>query len=168
MRAGFGVAGAARRRMWRCLFGLEFARIGMKFVSGLRVDRTGKMWIWVGWPPLRIVMGLVSGSSHRERVRELVVFGLWFARIGMMKFVFELLVARREKMRVVAEWLPVRTAVNAVSGSQDWRKVMWVAAPDFVLCSRNSRMGMWKFVSELLDRRIGNMWPWPESVPAGL
>jgi len=37
-RAVFGVAGVARRRMWRCLFGLVFARIGMKFVSGLLVD----------------------------------------------------------------------------------------------------------------------------------
>ena len=139
----------------------------MKFVPGLLVDRTREMRIGARWLLLRIVMGPVSGSSHWERVRRLVVFGLWFARIGMMKFVFELLVARREKMRVVAEWLPVRTAVNAVSGSQDWRKVMWVAAPDFVLCSRNSRMGMWKFVSELLDRRIGNARSWPGSVPAG-
>ena len=98
---------------------MEFARIGMKFVSGLRVDRTGKMWIGVGWLLLRIVMGLVSGSSHWERVKEVVVFGLWFARIGRMKFVFELLVARREKMRVVAEWSLVQTVMNAVFGSQD-------------------------------------------------
>jgi hypothetical protein len=99
------------------LFGLVFARIGMKFVSGLRVDRIGKMWIGVGWLLLRIVVSLVSGSSHWEGARGLVVFGLWFARIGMMRFVFELLVARREKMRVVAEWLLVRTVMNAVSGS---------------------------------------------------
>jgi hypothetical protein len=125
------------------------------------------VWIGAGWLVLRIVMGFVSGSSHWERVRGLVVFGLWFARIGM-KFVFELLVARREKMKVVAEWLLVRTVMNVVSGSQGWRKVMWVAEPDFALCSRNSRMGMWKFVSELLGRRIGNVWLWPGSVPAGL
>ena len=83
---------------------MVFARIGMKFVSGLLVDRAGEMWIGAGWLVLRIVMGFVSGSSHWERVRGLVVFGLWFARIGM-KFVFELLVARREKMKAVAEWL---------------------------------------------------------------